>query len=372
MSNNKKTATVTFHASHNYGSVLQAYALQNVINDLGFDNEIINLRTDRQIDLYTVFTKRKGIRYVFKNASHLLYYKKLSLKYKRFEDFINNQLKLTDETFSSLEDIEKANLSYDCYIAGSDQIWNPVPADFDWTYYLPFVKSGKRIAYAPSFGQLASKGDEQTVEKINKCLKDFDVISVREKGAQKNVEEIVGVQPKIVLDPTMLLTKEDWEKSVNNDYKIDGDYIFLYTLFADKEIISMAKQLSEKLCMPVVTSNFSNQYDVFTPFNKAYDAGPLEFLSLVKNAKLVLASSFHGTVFSILFHMPFYSIRGGTDARISNLLSVTGLDDRTITIDNVSEKVKNAFSVNFEKADENLAQLRKESIEFLKNALSED
>lgn len=368
----KNTATITFHASHNYGSVLQAYALQNVIESFGFENEIINLRTARQVDLYTVLTKRRGIKYIFKNASHLLYYNKLKIRYARFEDFINNKLKLTAKTFTSIDDIKKANLKYDCFIAGSDQIWNPVPSDFDWSYYLPFVKEGKRIAYAPSFGQLASQGNSETVRQIEQYLKDFDFISVREKGAQKNVEKILGISPEIVLDPTLLLNVSSWDKLIKKEPVIKGDYIFLYTLFADKEIIKIAKNISVLLNMPIVTSNFSNQFDVFTPFKKVFDAGPEEFLSLVKNAKLVLSSSFHGTVFSIIFHTPFFAIRGNTDARISNLLLGTGLECRTIDINDFVQKSNEAFLIDFKIADKNIIDLKKKSKSFLENAINEE
>ena len=92
----KKTATITFHAAHNYGSNLQAYALQQTIMRLGFENVIINLRTERQKDLYTVFTKRKGLKYLVKNFSHLVYYFPLKRAYQKFEDFITNKLVVTE------------------------------------------------------------------------------------------------------------------------------------------------------------------------------------------------------------------------------------------------------------------------------------
>ena len=365
----KKTATITFHAAHNYGSNLQAYALQQTINRLGYENEIINLRTDRQKDLYTVFTKRKGLKYVIKNLSHLIYYCPLKRAYRKFEDFINNKLLLTQE-YATEDDIIKARLQYDTYVAGSDQIWNPVPDDFDWSYYLTFVREGRKISYAPSFGQLASKGNADTKRRISDALKSFDIISVREQRAADNVKQLTGVEPQIVLDPTLLLRKEEWLDLVKDEKcLIEGDYIFFYTLFADPRRMDIIKRVSKTTGLPVVISNFSNQYDVFNPFKKCYDAGPLDFLTLIRDAKLVVVSSFHGTVFSILLNIPFFAIDGMTDARINTLLKIAGLEHREITISNVEEKCKEAFNIDFNCVNRCIEEARKQSIEFLKKSL---
>ena len=365
----KKTATITFHAAHNYGSNLQAYSLQQTILRLGYVNEIINLRTKRQTDLYTVFTKRKGIKYVFKNLSHLLYYFPLKRAYDKFEDFINNKLIITKE-YATEEELKNADLNYDLYVTGSDQIWNPVPADFDWAYYLTFVSKGTKISYAPSFGQLASKGDAKTRARISDALKDFDALSVREQGSADNVAQLIGRTPQIVLDPTLLLTKEQWLKLVENKKQlVKGNYIFFYTLFADPQRMNIIKKISNIIGLPVVTSNFSNQYDVFNPFIKRYDAGPLDFLTLIRDAKLVVVSSFHGTVFSTLFNVPFFAIDGMSDARISTLLKITGLEEREITSPTVEEKCKEAYSIDFNRVNKRIDIARKPSIEFLKKSL---
>lgn len=364
-----KTATITFHAAHNYGSNLQAYALQQTIMKLGYDSEIINLRTSRQKDLYTVFTKRRGVKYIFKNLSHLLYYFPLKRAYAKFEYFINNKLIVTKE-YATEDELKKADLKYDIFISGSDQIWNPIPADFDWSYYLTFVQNGKKIAYAPSFGQLASQGDDVTKRKIAESLKSFDAISVREQGAALNVRQLVNVDPPIVLDPTLLLSKEQWLNLVKDEKRlVKGDYIFFYTLFANPDRMNIVKRMSEALGLPVVTSNFSNQYDVFNSFIKRYDAGPLDFLTLIRDAKLVVVSSFHGTVFSTLLNVPFFAIDGMSDARISTLLKTAGLEDREITTENVEEKCKDAYNVDFEGANKRIEAARKPSIEFLQKSL---
>ena len=366
----RKTATITFHAAHNYGSNLQAYALQQTIQSLGYDNEIINLRTKRQKDLYTVFTKRKGIKYIIKNLSHLVYYFPLRRSYKKFEDFINHKLVLTRE-YETEEELVDADLNYDVFIAGSDQIWNPIPADFDWSYYLTFVNDSTKVAYAPSFGQLASKGNEETRTRIADLLTRFDVISVREQGAADNVKQMIGLNPEIVLDPTLLLSRDKWLQLVNNKERIvKKEYIYFYTLFADKSRMDIIKRISKATGLSVVTSNFSNQYDVFNPFIKCYDAGPLDFLTLIRDAKLVVVSSYHGTVFSTLLNVPFFAIDGMSDARISSLLKIVGLEDREINTTNVEEKCRDPFNIDFKMVNERLNEARTPSINFLKQSLS--
>lgn len=366
----KSTATITFHASHNYGSNLQAYALQQAIMSLGYKNQIINLRTERQKDLYTIFTKRKGVKYIVKNLSHLLYYFPLKRAYNKFEGFINNNLVLTRE-YNSEEDLKNSDLQFDVFISGSDQIWNPVPKDFDWSYYLTFVKSGIKISYAASFGQLASTGDVSIENKIAACLSSYNSISVREAGAANNVIKLIGRVPTITLDPTLLLSKDKWLDLIKNEKKtIKGDYIFFYTLFADPERMNIIKRVAKATGLPVVTSNFSNQYDVFNPFIKRYDSGPLDFLTLIRDAKLVVVSSFHGTVFSTLLNVPFFAIDGMRDARISTLLKIVGLEDREITINNVEDKCALAYDIDFDEVNNRIEKARKPSLDYLRESLA--
>lgn len=365
----KKIATITFHAAHNYGSVLQAYALQKTLEKFGCKCDIINFRTDKQKEMYSLFTKRKGLKYILKNLSHLFFCLPLRKKYDRFEAFIENKLVKTADEYKLLSQDVCENFDYDYYICGSDQIWNPVPADFDWAYFLPFDVSGKKISYAPSFGPLASIGDNETQLKMKEYLSKFDSISVREKKSQEAIEQITGKKVPIVIDPTLLLSSSEWKKLIATDRIIKEDYIFLYTLFASPEIIKIAKAFSKKLKMPVVVSNFTNQYDIFTPFRKHYDCGPEEFLNLINNASLVLASSFHGTVFSIILQKPFFSIGGADDARISSLLNYAGLSDRSININSVAQKVQTAFNISFEETEIKLNPMINESINYIRKVL---
>lgn len=366
----KKVGIMTFHAAHNYGSVLQAYALQNVIQCLDYDCEIIDFRTEAQKDQYRPLTKRKGMKYIIKNAYFLLNYNTRKEKYNCFEKFIRENLVRSETEYGTLQELESAELSYDAYISGSDQIWNTAPNDASMAYFLPFVKSGKRIAYAPSFGQI---GDIKHKEEIAQYLKKYDALSVREEFGRQLIREMTGREVPLLLDPTMLLSGERWTQLIEKTPIIQGDYIFFYTLFADKEMIDMAKRVSTLLGVPVVISNVSNQYEIFSGFVKRTQAGPLEFLNLIQYAKMVCTSSFHGTVFSILLHKPFMAIRGISDNRISTLLKLTGLEKQSVqNIDELDEnRVKRLLAADYTKTDCALELERRKAMAYLQNALTE-
>lgn len=151
----KKVGIITFHGAHNYGSCLQAYALLNTINSMGYDAEIINFRTDNQKDQYSPLTKRKGVKYFLKNCYFFFHLKSRKKKYELFETFISQYLVMGQREYKTLEELECETFPYDYFICGSDQIWNTNPSDANDAYFLPFVKNSKvRIAYAPSFGAI--------------------------------------------------------------------------------------------------------------------------------------------------------------------------------------------------------------------------
>lgn len=367
----KKVATITFHAPYNYGANLQAYALQEYVKKLcngDVEYRIINLRTDIQKNMYKNSFEKNGVKNKIKKALCFREKKALMKKKELFESFINEKLNLTEE-FKSSEQINNANLQYDYYISGSDQLWNTFLKDFEWAYFLEFVNSGKKISYSASFGAKFRDESGEVVEREKKDLADYDMISVREISGANRVQELIGTKPDIHIDPTMLLTREDWEKIIPSKPILNGDYILLYYIKSDEEVFKIAKEVSQKLHMPVVVTKKGSKKEMLYGFKKKYDVGPIEFLNLVKNAKLVLSSSFHGTVFSALLNRPFFAVKGAKDARINNLLSTIKLEDRTIELGNVSEKCSKAFEISFDNIEELLEDERKKSEQYLKKAL---
>ena len=348
-----KIGCITFHASHNYGSNLQAYALQQYVKSIAdVDYEIINLRTKIQKDIYNTCFNRKGLKPFIKRCLYFKYKDYLLLKYKRYEEFISNSLNITKE----LEKIDKnCDLNYDYYLSGSDQIWNLDPIDFEWSYFLEFVNKGKRISYSASFGPKFQSCSASDYERVKKNLLKYEHISVREKGSYDNVKLLTGIEANINIDPTLLLSKDEWKKLISSQPFQKGDYIFLYDLKKKKETYNLAKKISRLLNMPIVVCS-ENIYSIRNNFIKRFDAGPKEFINLIYYSKLTLSTSFHGNVFSIIFNKPFYAVNSENDLRISNLLNLLGLKDRFINCDNYQEKIKNYDKIDFTVAKDKIAK----------------
>lgn len=367
----KKIGTITFHASYNYGSNLQAYALQEYVkkvcnNDCEY--KIINLRTQKQKDMYKSVFEQNGLKNYIKRLLYLPKRKELKLKQEYFEKFIQEKLNITKE-YSNDEELNNENFDFDYYISGSDQLWNLSAPDFEWSNYLEFVKKGKRISYAASFGPKAQTWNEAEKQRVRDDIFKYNSISVREEGSFNNVKELTGIEADINVDPTMLLSKEEWDKIIDKEPVYKGKYIFLYNLKGDNNILKIAKKVSKKLKMPVVVSRPGRRREILYGFKQKYDVGPSEFLNLIKNAELVLSSSFHGTVFSVLMHKPFFAINGAKDFRISTLLEKMDLKERTVELDNIDEKCKIAFDVKFKNSDKLLKDERNKSEKYFKKAL---
>ncbi len=362
-------ATVTYHSSYNYGSNLQAYALQTFVENLDKGNinyEIINLRTDAQKELYKLPFEKTGVKNLLRSIIYLPYKNSLKNRNKLSEKFICEKLNITCE-FSSSEEFR--NFDYDYYISGGDQIWNLAPLDFDWSYYLEFVKSGKRISYATSFGPIKQNWSEKERNRVKEALLNYDYLSVREEGSYNNVLELTGITPEINIDPTLLLTKNDWLGMFDSQPIIKGKYILLYDLKSKNETYDLAKKISKALKIKVVVTQYNLRCHLLYPFEKHYDTGPAEFLNLIYNAELVLSSSFHGTVFSILLNKPFFAINGLKDFRINTLLKAMRLEKRSIDSDTPDEIISGYRDVDFTESEAVLVKERAKSELYLKTSL---
>ena len=200
----KKIGIMTFHASHNYGSVLQAYALQKKLAVEGYDVKIINYRTDAQKSCYPLKKKYKGAKGIVRSLWQKAIFKKLKRRYYGFEAFINETLPTTSEVKNEAGLAQYAS-AFDTYVCGSDQVWNPACQDFSPAYYLNFVEGRRTIAYAPSLGKSEfSEADEALIASL---LKGVDSISVREKKGADLLSKLTDKPVENVCDPVVLLDK---------------------------------------------------------------------------------------------------------------------------------------------------------------------
>lgn len=328
---------ITFHAAHNYGSMLQAYAMQTFLERQGHHVEIVNFRPKSQKKGYPKpvdFTAKNNVK---RSIKRLVLSPQtiapLNKKWHLFEDFLHHYLHLTKE-YSTLDELKQANFDYDVLITGSDQIWNTKAFDFSEAYFGTFVSTKtKKVAYAPSMGP---EPEKQDVDYLRHLLQGYSAVSVREERTKKFiVNNHIYDNVEVVLDPTMLLDGCDYDSLYDKRPIFNSDYIFYYTPGGVRhEFLSEASKIGKKLNLPVICESCYSpgdldRYDNVTPY---IPVGPSEFLNLVKNAKVVCGASFHLMVFSILFKKDFYCMNGDVDSRMNNLMKVCGCEDRIWSI----------------------------------------
>lgn len=364
-----KTSTITFHSAYNYGSMLQAFALQKTIQSIGFENDIINFRTDRQREMYNYKTCTGSLikKIIYKLLS-IPFRNALKKKSFLFEKFLKEELQLTKE-YKTFESLLKADLQYDCYITGSDQVWNTSAFDFDNSYFLSFVKNKKKIAYAVSVGPNVSSICIDS--NIKKAISSFSHISVREIETQHIIENLINKNISLVLDPTLLLTAADWIKynKVQNSIP-DGDYILLYTPYLRAEVLESAAKIGQTHGLKIINTVFFPRQPMHKGIINQFETGPWEFLKLLQYCKCVISGSYHAIVFSMIFHKPFISIGGDNDSRIKTLLEKTCLLDREVRLEDVYKiSMDYLITCDFSKADSFFHSERKKSIDFLINSI---
>jgi len=365
----KKIGITTFHNAHNYGAMLQAFALCNILSKEN-DVEIINYYNSKIYDTYKIIRPfNKDLVASTKTLIlDLIYIKNKRKRYKSFNDFINNKCKLS-EKFFNVEDIEKNALFYDILVTGSDQVWSKeIVGELSDVYTLNFGnKDLRRISYAASVGSSQTIIDNKE-EYFNKIRK-LDCISVREEDVKEQLDKIMDKQIDVVLDPTLLLTKQDWNSEIDKIDNQNQKYIFAYVVKPDEEYIKIVNDLSEKTGLKVIHFGLKNP-GYKNVLKSAYTEGPLEFVNYIKNAEYVVATSFHATVFSIIFNKKFFIVpHRKTGARVTNLLDKLGITGRTFSTLEEFKKIDYNFETDWKKVEEKLDIEREKSINWLKNPI---
>ncbi len=362
---------LSFHASHNYGSMLQAYALQQYLQSIGHEVEIINLRTEAQKRLYAFPMKlqkgnKKKLLMSLLNPIWLL---RECAKWYKYESFLRHNLKLSDKEYKSWEAIKDdlPKLRYQCIITGGDQIWNLSCADFDAAYFLPSKLNGiSKISYSPSFGNMLPYITKKEELFIKENLADYSFISVREKSMQDYLSQQLNRQIEVLIDPTLLLNLNYYSKILIKKPLIEKKYIYYYSPWLYPNVESLALRISRLLELPIVTSS---PHIIFKRgFETAPVTGPAEFINLIENAALVIGNSYHLVIFSLLFHKEFISIGGEKDARIKDILSRLSLTERGM-VNEENYKTISLPTIDFEKVDRIITEMRHYSMTSLKSFL---
>lgn len=369
----KKIGIITFHNSYNCGSMLESYAIQKKISDIKKTKvEIINFSNDGQHEIYAEWYKNNSLKNIIKNILIFPARKRIKNNNQMYEKFKNEHFNLT-KSYSNINELSDED--YDYVVSGSDQIWNITIEDGDDAYFLPWVKKAKKIAYAPSFGAKKIKDYTDDYKKYCDYINGYDFLSVRENNGQTWIKEMTGKKVPILLDPTLLLKREDYDKLVDNNISTPEKYIFFYSPGFDKKICEYVKKISEKYNLKVITWSTKSYYIKRVKrfgFELAEYENPSSYLYYVKNAELVLTTSFHGTIFSTIYNKKFITIKNG---------GMYGDDDRVITLLNQLEMmdrlIPHIFDENFDymkdidysKYNEKVNKLSKISEDYLRKSL---
>ena len=364
-----KVGTLTFHRSNNYGAVLQAYALQTVLDQLGTTSQIIDYV--RPVKEESVFFPWWGFKNCIINGFTLLHYTKAKLRYARFQEFRKNFFRISPKSYHSCEELEKAPPEGDAFICGSDQIWRPV-LDHNRlrVYYLDFIsaKKVKKIAYAPSFGVSSVSGE--FMQFIRPLINDIPYLSVREKTGQQIISQAAEREAQIVLDPCLLLRPEDWSP-IALPPCVDPPYVLVYCQSQRRSFRDLVRHLKKLTRLPVVVISPTALNLIPDADHVIFEAGPQEFVGLFANASCICTNSFHATAFSLINRRPFWTtpIRLA-NSRLADLLNMIGLSNRQV---NGAEDFPDApLEIDYSRAQEILDEARRNSITFLKNALNDE
>lgn len=389
----EKIAIITmYHNSTNYGGLAQAYALQKFLSNNGYQVELISYEMERRrtsikkklrehFDLSNGITGitqgfKWAISYIFnkfvdlffnvpqlKKRSHLFIEK--NKKLKAFRDSIPHSKIVNSNTIHELKD------DYDIFISGSDQIWKPGLVQD--AFVLDFVKDKKKIAYSSSVTTINIENNKEYCEYMKEKLNSFSAVSVREEQTKVELERVIGKHVELVLDPTLLLEREEWELLCSNRL-VAEPYIFTYFLGSSLEQREFVNKFAEERNLKVVTipycSGVYNRYDEKCANQIMYNAGIEDFFSLIKNAEYVFTDSFHAICFSWIFNTRFFVFNrydgknsSSMSSRILSILKIMNLSDLLITTSSTDLDKKIEFSSSL------FDKIKNSSISYLMNSL---
>ena len=305
-----KIALISFHNAYNYGACLQAYALEKAVDSLGAESEYINYNNKTITETYQIRSrlirslKKRDVKGVIRN---ILGAPLAWSRIHKFKTFYKENLKITEKKYFSSKELEEIENDYDKFISGGDQIWNDELTGSDSAYFLDFIKNRNlKISYSSSFGMI--KCDDEN--RLSPLLNDFCCISTRERSGVEIIEKLTGRKAHLVLDPVFLADKSAWERNIPGK-KSESTYAFIY-LNDDFNVSDYEKTTNHKIKNKHILSASVSIKDFIKPGQKiTFSMSPDEFLKEIRDAELVLTTSFHCLAFSIILHKPFIAILSG-------------------------------------------------------------
>lgn len=369
--------------NHNFGSILQTFALQIVVKKLGCNPEIIRYKEPKMRKLKRLKNGEYAasrLKMIYKHFAMAFGSKErkenLRRRFVAFSDFIKKELSFSKVCVNkdALTDISN---EYDTILLGSDQVWHPMNLymDFFTLNFVPLEKN--KVAYASSFG--VSSLPETYREPYREYISRFNHLSCREEAGVKLIKDLTGKTAQWVCDPTILLTYEDWLPYLSSKVKYNEKYVFCYFIGNNPNQRRSVRQFADEKGLKFVALLHIDEYiksDEMYADYAPYNVGPAEFLFLIKNAEFVMTDSFHATVFSLQFHKNFFTFNRfengkgkSTTSRIDSLLSTVNLMKRKVPQGALPTFFEELPKIDYNDVDERMSSFRNSSMEYLKNAL---
>lgn len=348
---------ITCSEAINYGTMLQAMALQKTIEKMGMTAEIIDYRfLEKNVRSYSPL----AVKSPKSKAAALLFYYIRRKKALAFDKFRNETMKMSSEIVHYNNEKEMKNLydKYDLFCTGSDQVWNPKFKSMKG-FLLEFLPDDAyRFSYASSIGIPLS--DQKYIARLRNALSKFAYISVREKGACELIGSLLDREVYLVLDPTLLLNSEEW-RQYEEEVCVGQDYVLVYMMNHSPSLLRFAIEQAKKRNSLVYL--LSDRFYAGKRIKNLLGISPQQFLYLYRNAGCIVTNSFHGTAFAINFQKEFWvEYPCEHDDRLETVLNLLKLDTRRIDSDHPEP-------IDFNKTSKLLQLLRKKSIDYLEGAL---
>ena len=353
-----KIGILTYHRSENYGALLQAVALRSKLQEMGHDAYFIDYFPDYHVKLYKPFSSDVCSQYSIKGQmAYLLEYPLRKKRHQVFHDFIQKEI----EPHCRCMDEE-----YDVVFYGSDQIWRKQDAlgDFNPVYFgNNKIQAKVHASYAASMGVMNLSDEEKT--KLKELVTHLKYVSVREIALKELIEELGFKNIRLDLDPTLLLTNSEWNHTIHSTLSFKKDFVLIYDLqlncFDRDAIEGFAKKQNLDVIRLV---GIAREYP--TSYCRSLD-GPSEFLSLIRGAKYVFTSSYHGLVFSLINNKQFFTSFKNNAGRAESILSYLGLSERMLPLQTTD--IPEMGNIDYNLVSQRMAEARKESVSYIETVL---
>lgn len=363
-----KAGILTIHDCYNYGAVLQASATLELLKEQGIESEIIDYATPDLVASNRFIKLPFSKRAVLDDIRNLINSKEWHLRSLRFKDYKEKYYSLSSKKLRSPNDLRIIKDDYDMFITGSDQTFNlhlmgsPM---YRFPFFLDFTNK-KKISLASSMGDSISSLSFAEKDHIKKSLMKYNSISVRDLKSSDFLGKLLDKKIPMVSDPTICVDVDFWNKMLNTHNR--KKYIFFYSVVSAPWVVQKVCEIGRALNMPIVSPHMPNRFEMGKRIIRRTDSGPIEFLNLLNQAALVVTTSFHATVFSLLFHIPFYAFHLGEGNRIGSLLNQVKMSELFLSEKCITDNVS-IPRINYSPIDHYFASERKKARLFLNHAI---